>query len=312
MTWEVWNQLQKSIKSMNTKPKKSKPQNANLADRTKRKRVEPVDAKMLRIGTVAKQLRISASMIRAWERVGLRREATRKGAHRLYSEEDVQLLHRAVYLRRVQGLNAPAIIDQLQRDGLLPGSTGARTAAKVRTTGNHLRALRLERGQSLAQVAAAVDISTGFLSNLERSQTGVSLGIMHRLAQHYGTTLSEFFYQSDSPGPLVRKGQGRALSGGDGVQMEILAWGEILMEPHLFHVASGKGSTDYYSHQGEEFLYMVKGVLSITLGEDSFQLKQGDSFYFDSSVRHSWLNDGKTEAVILWINSPSSSWNRGS
>jgi DNA-binding transcriptional MerR regulator len=261
---------------------------------------------------VAKQLGISASMIRSWERLGLRREATREGAHRLYSEEDVQLLCRAVYLRRVQGLNAPAIIDQVQRDGLLPGADGSRTAAKARATGNHLRALRLERGQSLAEVAAAVNISTGFLSNLERSQTGVSLGIMHRLAHHYGTSLSEFFYQADSPGPLVRKGHGRRLAGGDGVQMEILAWGKIVMEPHLFHVAPGKGSADYYSHQGEEFLYILKGTLRITLGEEEFQLKQGDSFYFESTVRHSWFNYGKSEAIILWINSPSTSRNRAS
>jgi len=56
-----------------------------------------------RIGAVAKQLGISASMIRAWERLGLRREATKEGTHRLYSEKDVELLCRAVYLRRVQG-----------------------------------------------------------------------------------------------------------------------------------------------------------------------------------------------------------------
>jgi uncharacterized cupin superfamily protein len=135
---------------------------------------------------------------------------------------------------------------------------------------------------------------------------------MHRLAHHYGTTLSDFFYQADSPGPLVRKGQGRRLAGGDGVKMEILAWGKLVMEPHIFHVAPGKGSTDFYTHQGEEFLYMVKGALKISLGDEEFQLKPGDSFYFESTVRHRWINPGKTEAVILWINSPSGSVNRGS
>jgi mannose-6-phosphate isomerase-like protein (cupin superfamily) len=94
--------------------------------------------------------------------------------------------------------------------------------------------------------------------------------------------------------------------------MEILAWGKLVMEPHIFHVAPGKGSTDFYTHQGEEFLYMVKGALKISLGDEEFQLKPGDSFYFESTVRHRWINPGKTEAVILWINSPSGSVNRGS
>lgn len=264
------------------------------------------NGKLLRIGAVAKQLGISASMIRSWERLGVRREAghngEREGAHRLYSEADVQLLCRAVHLRKVEGLNAPAILAQLEREGLLTNDAATRTVARARATGRHLRALRLESGQSLAQVAAAVGISTGFLSNLERSQTGVSLGIMHRLANHYGTSLSEFFYQADSPGPLVRKGQGRDLAGGDGVQMEILAWGKIIMEPHLFHVAPGKGSTDHYTHQGEEFIYMLKGVLQITLGGKEYQLKPGDSFYFNSAESHSWTNPGKVAASMLWVN----------
>jgi DNA-binding transcriptional MerR regulator len=303
---EVRNRLPKNAKQIKSEPDRKKTVKAPRPDGA-----EIAVSKLFRIGAVAKRLGISASMIRAWERLGLRREATREGAHRLYSEDDVQLLSRAVYLRRIQRLNAPAIIDQLQREGQLPGSSSARPAARIRATGNHLRALRLERGQSLAQVAAAVGISTGFLSNLERSQTGVSLGIMHRLAQHYGTSLSKFFYQADSPGPLVRKGKGRALAGGDGVRMEILAWGEIAMEPHIFHVAPGKGSAEPYSHEGEEFLYLVRGALCITLDEEVFQLKQGDSFYFASKVKHSWLNRGKTEAVIIWINSPSASEMRG-
>jgi mannose-6-phosphate isomerase-like protein (cupin superfamily) len=53
----------------------------------------------------------------------------------------------------------------------------------------------------------------------------------------------------------------------------------------------------------------VKGTLKITLGEEEFQLKPGDSFYFESTVRHRWINPGKSEAVILWINSSSGSLN---
>ena len=86
--------------------------------------------KPLRIGAIARQLGISASMIRAWERLGLRREASKAGAHRLYDDADVELLCRAVYLRRVQGLNAPAILAQLRREGLLGGTSQARSFPK--------------------------------------------------------------------------------------------------------------------------------------------------------------------------------------
>jgi DNA-binding transcriptional MerR regulator len=270
--------------------------------RTSVSSVKPTESKSLRIGAVARQLGISPSMIRSWERLGLRREAIEEGQHRIYEERDVELLCRAVYLRRVQGLNAPAIIDQLRREGLLPGTGEQQALTHTQAIGSHLRTLRLERGESLAQVAAAADISIGFLSNLERSQTGVSVGIMHRLAHHYGTTLSEFYYQADSPGPLVPKGKRRLLSSNAGVRMEELAWGNIVMEPHIFHVAPGKGSLEHYTHQGQEFIYLIRGQLAITLDDKEYKLAPGDSFYFESSIRHRWLNPGKSEAVVLWVN----------
>lgn len=241
-------------------------------------------------------------MIRSWERLGLRREATMDGKHRLYEERDIELLCRAVYLRRVQGLNAPAIIDQLRREGMLPGKGERQAVTRDHAIGGHLRALRVARGESLAQVAAAVGISTGFLSNLERSQTGVSLGTMHQLAHHFGTTLSAFYFQAESPGPMVPKDKRRLLSSNDGVRMEELAWGNIVMEPHILHVAAGKGSPEYYTHQGQEFLFLIQGHLTITLDEKEYALGAGDSFYFDSSIRHRWVNPGKDEAVILWVN----------
>jgi DNA-binding transcriptional MerR regulator len=256
--------------------------------------------KPLRIGAVARQLGISASMIRAWERQGLRRTETPEGAHRFYTKEDIELLCRAIYLRRTRGLNAPAILEQLRGEKLLEG--GAPAANKSRLIGKHLRELREERGLSLAEVAKAVEISTGFLSNLERSQTGVSLGIMHRLAQYYGTTLSAIYYESDSPGPFIPKGKGRRLAAGDGVHMELLAWGRIAMEPYIMIIEPGKGSRESYAHHGEEFIYVITGELNIALSGTEYHLGEGDSFYFASNTSHNWHNPGQCAAKVLWIN----------
>ncbi len=76
------------------------------------------------------------------------------------------------------------------------------------------------------------------------------------------------------------------------------------MEPHLFRVAPGAGSEDYYSHEGEEFIFVTKGRLNIFLESEQYQLRTGDSFYFQSSARHRWENPGTTEALLLWINTP--------
>jgi mannose-6-phosphate isomerase-like protein (cupin superfamily) len=48
----------------------------------------------------------------------------------------------------------------------------------------------------------------------------------------------------------------------------------------------------------------VRGRLDIELAGEEFQLRAGDSFYFSSKSQHRWSNPGKTETLILWINTP--------
>ena len=259
--------------------------------------------KSLRIGRVAQQLGISPSMIRAWERIGLRASAAPDaGSHRTYGERDVMLLKRAVYLRRVRGLNAPAIVDQLRREGLI--DTEESGYVNTRPIGRRLRTLRLRQKRSLREVAHANNISVGFLSSLERSETGASIGILHRLVQFYGSNILDLFSRAVSQGPLVRAAERQTLHGSRGVRMDLLAWGDLVMEPHLFHIEPGCGSQETYAHAGQEFLFVLSGRLSITLNEKTYKLVKGDSFYFESQVAHHWMNPGKTPATLLWINTP--------
>ena len=86
--------------------------------------------------------------------------------------------------------------------------------------------------------------------------------------------------------------------------MELLAWGNTVMEPHLFRVAPKAGSGESYAHDGEEFLYVLRGELHIELEEERYRLQPGDSFYFESTTPHSWKNPGRSETWLLWVNTP--------
>jgi DNA-binding transcriptional MerR regulator/uncharacterized cupin superfamily protein len=257
----------------------------------------------LKVGAVAERLGVSASMVRSWEKLGLASPARSHSKYRLYTNDDLRVLRRAIYLRRVQGLNAPAILNQLKQEGLLH-HRAAGPAEEQSSIGPRFRKLRLQRAESLATVAHAVGVSIGFLSNLERSQSGASISIMRKLAQYYGLNILDLFNPIDGTGPLVRPQDRKSLEGGPGVHMELLASGKITMEPHLFRLAPGAGSGESYSHEGEEFLYLVRGQLDIELAGEQFQLRAGDSFYFSSKTQHRWSNPGKTETLILWINTP--------
>lgn len=254
----------------------------------------------LKIGDVARRVGVSPSVIRSWESLGLTRPRRTESKYRMYSAEDVKLLKRARFLRKVRGLNAPAIVQLLKREGKVkPVSDGSAGAI-----GAHLRQLRSRRRLSLAEVADAVGISVGFLSALERSQMSGSVGTLRKLARFYKTNILDFFNASEGSGRHVRPAQRKVLEAGTGVRMELLAWGNTVMEPHLFRVAPEAGSGDPYTHEGEEFIYVLRGDLEITLDGEEYHLKPGDSFYFESSTPHRWKNPGRKETWLLWVNTP--------
>jgi DNA-binding transcriptional MerR regulator/mannose-6-phosphate isomerase-like protein (cupin superfamily) len=259
----------------------------------------------LKISDAARMAAISASMLRSWERLGLLRPQRTSSGYRLYAQEDVRLLKRAVYLRRVRGLNARAILATLKSEGAL-GPTSGQAAGSMVALGARLRRERLRLRLSLSDVAGEVGVSVGFLSALERSQAGASVGTLRKLADFYGVSILSFFGGAHGDSPMVRPRDRRVLGAGPGVRMELLATGDTVMEPHLFRIAPGRGSGDAYSHQGEEFLFVLHGELEIALEGRSYRLKAGDSLYFDSTTPHRWFNPGKRNAEILWINTPPS------
>lgn len=254
----------------------------------------------LKIGDVARLVGISPSAIRGWESLGLTHPQRTESKYRLYTSEDVRLLKKARYLRKVRGLNPPAIVETLKREGVIKPS-GVHANGSM---GPRLRQLRTKRGVSLANVAAAVGISVGFLSALERSQMSASVGTLRKLARYYRTNILDFFDPSESNVRLVRPSKRKVLEAGPGVRMELLAWGNTVMEPHLFRVAPQAGSGESYAHEGEEFLFVLRGELLIELAGEEYHLKRGDSFYFESTTPHHWKNPGRSETWLLWVNTP--------
>jgi DNA-binding transcriptional MerR regulator/mannose-6-phosphate isomerase-like protein (cupin superfamily) len=254
----------------------------------------------LKIGDVARRVGLSPTVIRMWERLGLTNPKRTAKKYRLYSREDVSLLKRASFLRKVRGMNAPAIVQTLKREGLVePAGDGAASAIGAR-----LRQLRTRKGVSLASVANATGISVGFLSALERSHMSASVGTLRKLAKYYKTSILDFYDTAEANHHVVRPPARKVLEAGPGVRMELLAWGNKVMEPHLFCIAPGAGSGESYTHVGEEFLFVLKGELQIFLREREFRIKSGDSFYFESAVPHKWTNPGNSETRLLWINTP--------
>jgi DNA-binding transcriptional MerR regulator/mannose-6-phosphate isomerase-like protein (cupin superfamily) len=253
----------------------------------------------LTVGQTARILGISPSTLRLWESVGLVAPIRSNGRYRLYSPALLRVLKRIKYLREVQQLNMPGI------KRVLGSKAASKPRPEPRPLGPRLRKLRERTGLGIVQAAKRAGISAGFLSSIERTQANASVATLQRLATAYGTTVMQLFQAPKGRERLVRPSDRRVLEVQSGVRMELLSTGATMLQSMIFRVAALSGSDGSYSHQGEEFIYMMSGTLEVWLDElECFVLKQGDSFWFESTLGHRWFNPSKDEAVLLWINTP--------
>ena len=86
--------------------------------------------------------------------------------------------------------------------------------------------------------------------------------------------------------------------------MELLAWGNTVMEPHLFRIAPKAGSGESYPTKAKSFCTCCRESCRFRCEEEEYRLQPGDSFYFESATPHRWLNPGRSETWVLWVNTP--------
>jgi DNA-binding transcriptional MerR regulator/quercetin dioxygenase-like cupin family protein len=252
-----------------------------------------------RIGAAARQTGVSPSALRLWERQGLVSPRRSPSGYRLYSDADLSRLRR-VRRMRDERLNAPGILRLLS-----PQRHAAGTTRDGQLDGGRLRALRRERGHSLQSAAAEAGLSASFLSAIERGAARASVATLHRLTQAYGVTMLDLFSPSRPVGRRVRQFERQVLDIGAGVRIEQLAVGATQLEPQLFRLDAGATSDGSYAHDGEEFMYVLDGALTVWLGErEHYRLKAGDALSFPSTLPHRWRNRADGETRLLWINTP--------
>lgn len=190
-----------------------------------------------------------------------------------------------------------------QSDALPPGSS-----INDLKIGLRLRQARRVKGLSLKKLAELANCSESLLSKIENEKARPSLQMLHNIVGHVGLTIGALFTERDPREQVVRHPDERAVIAMDasGVQIECLvpegAGKTLYGSIHI--VEPGAGSSGPISHEGEEVGYVMEGEFELTVGEQTYRLTQGDSFFFESHRPHGYCNPGQTTTRVLWINSP--------
>ena len=261
------------------------------------------NVRFLTVGQTARILGISPSTLRLWESVGLVTPARSAGQYRLYTPEVLDVLKRIKYLRDVKNLNVPGIKEALGTT--LSVNHQNHPGKATPDLGNKLRRLRKRRGLTVTEAARQAQVSAGFLSAIELSRANPSVATIYKLAAAYGTTVLELYDLPAQSSRVIRPRNRKSLQTKSGVRMELLSTGTKMLESMLIRGPPGTGSDGMYTHQGEDFLYMLEGTLEVWLDEvECHVLQQGDSFWFESNRGHRWFNATNKQAAVLWVNTP--------
>lgn len=188
------------------------------------------------------------------------------------------------------------------------------TKGPAASLGARLRHARLMAGLSLKQVAELADVSQGFVSKLENDRARPSLATLHRLATSLQTNIGSLVSGIESEGenvtivspdqrPVFEFTDGR---GGKNISLEKLipSRPDNLLQVNMHVVAPGGRSEELISHKGQEFGYVIQGTLMLIVGDETYRIKEGDAFFFNSDIPHGYRNDSDQTARVVWVNSP--------
>ncbi|GAA2740074.1 XRE family transcriptional regulator [Kitasatospora cinereorecta] len=172
---------------------------------------------------------------------------------------------------------------------------------EVEGLGTRLREHRLAGRLTLEAAAARVGLSPAYLSRLESGHRQPSLPVLLGLARAYGTSVSGLLgEQTGTADPVTRGGAiepGR--SGGWGYR-RAGAPGRA-MQALRVQVPPSVQDAVVRVHPGEEWLYVTKGRMRLTLGESVHLLDVGDSAHFDSLTPHCIAADSPDGIELIFV-----------
>lgn len=177
--------------------------------------------------------------------------------------------------------------------------------------GRRLRHLRKESGLTLKELAKLANCSVSLLSKFENDRASPSIRMLHKISSALSSNIGALF---DAPPAvdtqIARQGQRPILSLRTGKEVSVSLErllpqdGKRVLQGNIHIVPPGKGSDGAIRHEGEEFGYILAGQLLLTVEDETYDLRQGDSFTFPSALAHSYINPGVETTRIIWINTP--------
>ncbi len=183
--------------------------------------------------------------------------------------------------------------------------------------GEKIKALRENKSITIEELAQRSGLAVEQVERIEGNIDLPSLAPLIKIARVLGVRLGTFLDDQDETGPVVcRKEEAKdsiSLSNNAFHSRKHMEYHSLSkskadrhMEPFIIDVAP-TADNDFVlsSHEGEEFIMVMEGIMEISYGKASYLLEEGDSIYYDSIVpHHVHAYEGKAAKILAVIYTP--------
>jgi len=175
-----------------------------------------------------------------------------------------------------------------------------------------VRELRKARGWTLEQAATHAGLARSTLSKIENGQMSPTYEALKKLAEGLEISVPQLF---TPPQKAQVSGRMTVTKSGEGAghatatyEHELLAGAltkkQMLPYRARIRARSFEEFDGWVRHDGEEFLYVLTGVISLfTEFYEPVEMRRGDSAYYDASMGHNVVSLSHEDATILWVTS---------
>lgn len=176
-------------------------------------------------------------------------------------------------------------------------------AAKKSITpiGKRIKKARLDKKMSLDTLANETGLSKDALSTIEAGEKRPSVGTLLQISRALHIDSSFLLKEQDeiqeerSKAYTKRTDNYAYTSLTPNAENKHLKAFKIVVEAQKSHDGVG------FQHEGEEFVYVLKGTVEYQVGDHVNTLKKGESLHFNSGIKHDLRNVGKTEAELIVV-----------
>jgi transcriptional regulator with XRE-family HTH domain len=168
--------------------------------------------------------------------------------------------------------------------------------------GSLIRQRRKKLSMTMQGLADTAGVSVGYVSQIERDMAVPTLGTLAQIADALGVEI-EYFIKSQKPTDAISWAEGRQqfFMDGSSVRYEAVTnqYPGSELASYILNVPPGY-SSETVSHEGEEIIFVLEGMIHQFLDGQKFEMQAGDCLHFNGISPHSWTNPTDTEARVLW------------